>query len=536
MQFVSRRTSHKFKQEEKLFHPLVRQMQNLKLLHTLTGRSSPAQLIRNCVLCMPFLLKPQKSTKIQKHPDFCTILVHFRGVYTVNTRGECTKMVHAILDFWSKSTTFCRQQLTVPQQISSDWHPENLLEHNSSPKFRQEGKLFHPLVRQMQNLALLHTLTGWSSPAQLIRNCVLCMPFLLKPQKSTKIQKHPDFCTILVHFRGVYTVNTRGECTKMVHAILDFWSNPATFWRQQLTVPQQISSDWHPENLLEHNSSPKFRQEEKLFHPLVRQIQNLALLHTLTGWSSPAQLIRSCVLCMPFLLKPQKSTKFQKHPDFCTILVHFRGVYTVNTRGECTKMVHAILDSWSNPANFWRQQLTVPQQYSSDWHPKNLLEHNSSPKFKQEEKLFHPLVRQIQNLALLHTLTGRSSPAKLIRSCVLCMPFLLKPQKSTKFQKHPDFCTILVHFRGVYTVNTRGECTKMVHAILDFWSNPATFWRQQLTIPQQSHLIVILKFCSNISGPTFEIYSQKSEFSQLNSGPICASLGSANLIDIDRYL
>ena len=413
------------------------------------------------------------------------------------------------------------------------------ISRRTSLKFKQEEKLFHPLVRQLQNLALLHTLTGRSSPAQLNRNIEFCMPVSSKLQKSSKIVKNPKTPRFLHHFGALLKCLHCKHSRRMHHfGACDVRNlvKSSHFSASVANHSATITSDCCSENLLEHNSSPKFRQEVKLLHPLVRQLQNLALLHTLSGRSSPAQLIRNCVLCMPFLLKPQKSTKIQKHPDFCTILVHFRGVYTVNTRGECTKMVHAILDSWSNPATFWRQQLTVPQQISSDWYSENLLEHNSSPKFRQEVKLLHPLVRQLQNLALLHTLSGRSSPAQLIRNCVLCMPFLLKPQKSTKIQKHPDFCTILVHFRGVYTVNTRGECTKMVHAILDSCSNPATFWRQQLTIPQQLHLIVILKFCSNISGPTFEIYSQKSKFCQLNSGPICASLGSANLIDIDRYL
>lgn len=161
---------------------------------------------------------------------------------------------------------------------------------------------------------------------------------------------------------------------------------------------------------------------------------------------------------------------------------------------------------------------------------------HTSLKFTHKIKLLHPLILQAQIFARTHPLTGRLSPPQLNRIIVFCMPVSFKSKISTKIQKYVVLCTILVHFRSVYSVNTRVACTILVHTILVICSNLAIFWRQQLTIRQQLHLVAILKNNSSIFRPTIENDSQQSEVDQLSSGPISASLGSAICINFDCHL
>ena len=132
MQFISRRTSLKFKQEEKLLHPLVRQMQNLALLHTLTGQSSPAQLIRNFDFCMPESLKLQKSTKIDKNSKTPRFLHHF-GALQRCLHCKHSRRMHQNgardTRFLVKSSHFLASAANYSATITSDCYSEILLKH-----------------------------------------------------------------------------------------------------------------------------------------------------------------------------------------------------------------------------------------------------------------------------------------------------------------------------------------------------------------------------------------------------------------------
>ena len=271
-------------------------------------------------------------------------------------------------------------------------------------------------------------------------------------------------------------------------------------------------------------------------------MQNLALLHILTGRSSPAQLNRNIEFCMPVSSKLQKSSKIVKNTKTPRFLHHFGALLKCLHCKHSRRMHHFGACDARNLVKSSHFSASAANHYAtitSDCYSENLREHNSSLKFRQEEKLFHPLDRRMQNLALLHILTGRSSPAQLNRNIEFCMPVSSKLQKSSKIVKNTKTPRFLHHFGALLKCLHCKHSRRMHHFGACDARNlvkSSHFLASAANQRQQLHLIVILKIYSNSSRPTLETYSQKSEFDQFNSGPIYASLGSANLIDSDRHL
>ena len=200
------------------------------------------------------------------------------------------------------------------------------ISRRTSLNFKHKLMLLLPPVREMQNSALLHILTGRSSPAQLNRNFEFCMPVSSKLQKSSKIDKNTKTPRFLHHFGALLKCLHCKHSRRMHHFGACDARNlvkSSHFSASATNHYATITSDCYPENLREHNSSLKFRQEEKLFHPLDRRMQNLALLHILTGQSSPAQLNRNFEFCMPVSSKLQKSSKIVKNTKTPRFLHHF---------------------------------------------------------------------------------------------------------------------------------------------------------------------------------------------------------------------
>ena len=260
MQFISRRTSLKFKHKLMLLHPPVREMQNLALLHILTGRSNPAQLNRNIEFCMPVSSKLQKSSKIAKNPKTPRFLHHFGALLKCLHCKHSRRMHHFgacdARNLVKSSYFLASSAANHSATITSDCYSENVLEHNSSLEFRQEGKLFHPPVRQMQNLVLLHILTGRSSPAQLNRNIDFCMPVSSKLQKSSKIAKNPKTPRFLHHFGALLKCLHCKHSRRMHHFGACDARNLAKsshFSASAANHYATTTSDCYSENLREHN-------------------------------------------------------------------------------------------------------------------------------------------------------------------------------------------------------------------------------------------------------------------------------------------
>ena len=419
------------------------------------------------------------------------------------------------------------------------------ISRRTSLKFKHKFMLLLPQVREMQNSALLHILTGQSSPAQLNRNIEFCMPVSSKLQKSSKIVKNPKTPRFLHHFGALLKCLHCKHSRRMHHfgaCDVRILVKSSHFSASAANHYATTTSDCYSENLPEHNPSLEFRQEEKLFHPLDRRMQNSALLHILTGQSSPAQLNRNIEFCMPVSSKLQKSSKIVKNPKTPRFLHHFGALLKCLHCKHSRRMHHFGACDARNLVKSSHFLASAANQYAttiSDCYSENLREHNPSFEFRQEEKLFHPVDRRMQNLALLHILTGRSSPAQLNRNIEFCMPVSSKLQKSSKIVKNPKTPRFLHHFGALLKCLHCKHSRRMHHFGACDARNlvkSSHFLASAANHRQQLHLIVILKNYSNSSRPTLEIYSQKSEFDQFNSGPIYASLGSANLIDSDRHL
>ena len=335
------------------------------------------------------------------------------------------------------------------------------ISRRTSLNFKHKLVLLHPLVREMQNLAVLHTLTGRSNPAQLNRIIEFCMPVSSKLQKSPKIVKNSKTPRFLHHFgalsKCLHCKHSRrmhhfGACdTRNLVKSSQFSASAANHYAT-------ITSDCCSENLREHHPSLKFRQEEKLSHPLDRRMQNSTLSHILTGRSNPAQLNRIIEFCMPVSSKSQKSPKIVKNSKTPRFLHHFGALSKCLHCKHSRRMHHFGACDTRNLVKSSHFSASAANHYAtitSDCCSENLREHHPSLKFRQEEKLSHPLDRRMQNLALSHILTGRSNPAQLNRIIEFCMPVSSKLQKSPKnrqkFKNTPIFAPFWCTFE-VFTL------------------------------------------------------------------------------------